>query len=210
MARNVLHKSNKMVSGIGVKGLEYSTKVDGKMAREYRLWTDMLLRCTEKFWIKRPTYIGTTCSENFKSYTYFYEWCQTQVGFKSKDENGKSWNLDKDLLVKGNKLYSEDTCVFVPLRLNMILVKRDKLRGVLPVGVSWSKKRLAYIAACNVEEGGKRKSKNLGGFSSPYEAFQAYKNCKEVCIKQAAEQYAYQIDSRAYNALLNYEVSITD
>lgn len=112
MTRNVLHKSNKRVSGIGVKGLEYSTKVDGKMAREYRLWTDMLLRCTEKFWIKRPTYIGTTCSENFKSYTYFYEWCNKQIGFGNKDENGKSWNLDKDLLVKGNKVYSEDTCVF--------------------------------------------------------------------------------------------------
>jgi hypothetical protein len=210
MTKNVLHKSNKLVHGIGIKGMDYSTKVDGKPSREYGLWTDMLLRCTKDFQGNNLTYTGTTCSENFKSYTFFYEWCNKQVGFSSKDENGKSWHLDKDLLVKGNKVYSEDTCVFVPLRLNLLLVKRDKSRGSLPIGVSWSKTRLAYIAACHIGYEGERKSKNLGGYSSPEEAFQAYKNCKEACIRQAAEQYKAKIDSRVYSALLNYIVSITD
>ena len=110
-------KSNKLVHGIGFKGMDYPSYDGEKMLKEYDLWKSMLHRCTKEYGFKRSAYAGVTCSENFKSYSFFYEWCNKQVGFKNVDEKGNYWQLDKDLLIKGNKVYSEDVCVFVPQKL---------------------------------------------------------------------------------------------
>ena len=126
-----MNKSSKLVCGIGTKGLTYSTTDNSdnmECSRIYQLWLNMLKRCTAKFQTEYPTYVGTTCSENFKSYTFFTEWCYVQAGFTTESVGG-CWQLDKDTLIKGNKLYGEDTCVFVPRRVNMLLVKRDAKRG---------------------------------------------------------------------------------
>lgn len=202
-----MRKSNKLVQGIGIKGTDYPSKIEGVILKEYSLWQQMLHRCTKAKQAKFPTYIGTSCSDNFKSYSYFYEWCQEQVGFGNKEENGCSWHLDKDILIKGNKLYSEDTCVFVPPRVNSLLVKCDASRGDCPVGVSFNNQCGNYKSVCNV---GKGESVFLGRHSTPQEAFQAYKAFKEDYIKEVAVEYKHQIDERVYKALMNYTVEITD
>lgn len=202
-----MRNSNKLVHGIGIKGDKYPSRNGVEMLKEYSLWTDMLLRCTKKVLLKRPTYEGTACSESFKSYTFFYEWCNQQKGFNEKDKNGRKWNLDKDLLVKGNKLYSEDTCVFVPHRINSLLIKRDACRGEWPVGVYWSKKPCKFVARCNISKG---VQKHLGNFDTPEQAFLAYKIYKEALIKQVANEYKEQLDYRVYEALMNYEVNEND
>ena len=202
-----MRNSNKLVRGIGVRGTLYPTKAHGKTLKEYSLWTDMLLRCTNKVLLKRPTYEGTACSESFKSYTFFYEWCNQQKGFNEKDKNGRKWNLDKDILVKGNKLYSEDTCVFVPHRINSLLIKRDACRGEWPVGVYWQEKSGKFRARCGGWHG---KLKHLGSFNTPQEAFLAYKTFKEALIKEVANEYKEQLDYRVYEALMNYEVNEND
>ena len=98
------------VFGIGVLGAKYPSRVNGVLTKEYVLWQSMLQRCySDAYQKKQPTYIGCEVSDNFKSYEYFYEWCHKQVGFDNQD-----WQLDKDLLVKGNKVYNEDSCVFIP------------------------------------------------------------------------------------------------
>ena len=202
-----MNKSNKLVQGIGNKGTTYPTW-DGKVnLKEYKLWVDMLLRCTPKFWGNRPTYAGTTCSENFKSYTFFYEWCQEQVGFGRKDEKGKSWQLDKDLLIKSNKVYSEDTCVFIPQRINKLLTKSNSARGEYPIGVSLKKSSNKYVANCRGLGG---KYLHLGLFTDVTEAFLAYKTFKESFIKGVANKYKEILDNRAYNALMEYEVNEND
>ena len=196
-----------LIKGIGTNNGTYPS-YDGKnVLKEYDIWQHMLDRCTEELWAKRPTYAGTSCSDNFKSYSYFYEWCQNQIGFKSKENNGNIWSLDKDLLVKGNKIYSEDTCVFLPHDINALLTKRNTLRGDFPVGVSWNKRDKRYTASCSSGSGGRV---SLGYYTDVQQAFQAYKIFKEAYIKQVAEKYKYQIDERAYQALLNYTVEITD
>ena len=201
-----LRKSNSLVKGFGTKGVDYPSKTGKIILKEYSLWRSMLERCTEKCWSISPAYIGTTCSENFKSYSFFYEWCQQQVGFLSKDDKGNCWQLDKDLLVKGNKIYSEDACVFVPSRINKLLTKCDNARGKYPLGVYLCKQTNKFVASC-------RNNSNsicLGFFFTPDEAFQAYKTYKEALIKQIANEYRSQLDPRAYDALLNYTVEITD
>lgn len=196
-----------LILGNGVNDHRYPSRVGGKKTREYRTWTGVLFRCTENSWIRRPTYIGTTCSENFKHYSFFYEWCNEQAGFGNKDDNGKGWHLDKDLLTKGNKLYSEDNCVFVPHRINSLLINAGAIRGEFPVGVSWHKCTSKYCSSCNTGEG---KQKHLGLFDDPKQAFLAYKTFKEALIKDVANEYRAQLDTRAYQALMNYEVNIND
>ena len=97
------------VYGIGILGTKYPIKVSGVKTKEYMLWQSMLERCySDAFKKKRPTYEGCEVGDNFKSYEYFYEWCHKQIGF-----GDSGWHLDKDLLIKGNKVYSENTCVFL-------------------------------------------------------------------------------------------------
>ena len=199
-----MRNSNKLVCGIGIKGNLYQTTENGKKLPVYALWSNMLLRNTKLHWDKYPSYIGTSCSENFKHYSFFYEWCQKQKGFGNKDENGKAWCLDKDLLVRGNSIYSEDTCVFIPNRINLLLTKRDASRGEYPVGVYWNTGNRKYIAKCGR---GASKQTHLGCFNTPQEAFHAYKTYKEALIKEVANEYKEQLDSRVYQALMNYEVN---
>lgn len=197
----------KLVFGIGVNDNTYPAKIDGKYTREYRLWQNMLSRCSEKVGNLNKTYGLSAYSENFKSYSYFYEWCNNQTGFNNQDENGKYWQLDKDTLIKGNRLYSEDTCVFIPLELNVLLNKSKSARGDYPIGVCWDKSRGKFTSGCGV---GAKLKKNLGRFSCAEEAFLVYKQYKEEVVKQAAEKYKGIVDNRVYTALNNYKVNIDD
>jgi hypothetical protein len=191
------------VCGVGILGAKYPITINSILTKEYTLWCSMLKRCYSNAYKKRqPTYEGCEVSNNFKSYEYFYEWCNKQVGFNNKD-----WQLDKDLLTKGNKVYSENTCIFIPAEINLLLVKREALRGTHPIGVRWHKRDKAFVAKVNKNKG---KQEHLGYFATELEAFNAYKQAKESFIKEQAEKYKSQIDPRAYNALMNYEVNIDD
>lgn len=191
------------VYGVGITGTKYLTKINGVITKEYETWRSMLQRCySDGFKNKRPTYEGCEASENFKSYEYFYEWCNRQIGFPNKD-----WQLDKDLLVKGNKIYSENTCIFIPREINQVLVKRDNMRGKYLIGVHWCQTNKAFIAQASKNKG---KSERLGSFNTELEAFNAYKEAKESFIKEQANKWKGKIDGRAYEALMNYTVEITD
>ena len=191
------------VYGVGIVGNKYPTMINGVRTKEYGLWVRMLERCySDSFKKKNPTYIDCEVSDKFKNYEYFYEWCHNQVGFGN---NG--WHLDKDLLAKGNKVYSESTCVFLPSEINTILVKCTASRGEHLIGVCWSKTHKAFKAQVSKNKG---KSEHLGFFNTEIEAFKAYKTAKESFVKEQANKWKGKIDPRAYNALMNYKVEITD
>ena len=201
-----MNNSSILVYGVGIKGDKYPTR-QGRHLKEYQTWVNIFVRCfDEKYKVGNPSYNGCSVSDNFKSYTFFYEWCQTQVGFNTVDENRKTWHLDKDLLFKGNKVYSEDACVFLPQRVNMILTSCKAVRGDNPVGVIFHSRDKVFIARCQF----KGKNKHLGTYRNKEDAFVAYKTFKEAYIKEVANEYRTQIDPRAYEALMNYEVNIYD
>lgn len=189
------------VFGVGITG-EYPVKDNGILTREYYVWHNMLQRCySSKLHLSFPTYKDCIVSENFKYFTYFKEWCNEQVGF-----DNEGWSLDKDILLKGNKIYSEDACCFVPNEINTLIINNKALRGGTPVGVNYAKKTGKYSARfnkCGVYA-------YLGTFNTSEEAFYVYKREKEKYIKEVADKWKDNIDIRVYEALMNYEVGIYD
>ena len=191
------------VYGVGILGTKHPYSINGVKTKEYELWSSMLERCySDTFQKKQPTYKDCGVSDKFKSYEHFYEWCHKQVGF-----GVEGFEIDKDLLIKGNKVYSEDSCVFLPAEINMVLVKCTASRGEYLIGVSWCNTKKAFVARVRKNKG---KSEWLGLFKTELEAFNVYKEAKENYLKQLAEKYKSQIDPRAYEALMNYQVEITD
>ena len=117
--------------------------------------------------------------------------------------------VDKDILIKGNKIYSSNTCSLVPQDINKLFVKDRNRRNELPIGVSKIKNSLKYRARYrnnNVEI-------NLGSYVSVEDAFNAYKITKENHIKQVADEYKAKYPNfpqKLYDAMYSYEVEITD
>ena len=137
------------VFGVGILGTKYPISEGGIHTKDYALWKNMLQRCySDSYKKKHLTYEYCKVSDNFKSFEYFCEWCDKQIGF-GVEGNGNPFQLDKDLLIKGNKVYSEYSCVFIPTEINSLLVKREALRGTHLIGVSWSKTNKAFMAQVN-------------------------------------------------------------
>ena len=187
--------------GFGYIDIE-GASIGRNMTKEYRLWNSMVNRCyNEKELSRNPTYKDCHVSEDWSYLSNFKEWCNNQIGF-----GNEGWHLDKDILVKGNKVYSEDTCCFVPPEINTLLVKRNSLRGEFPIGVSY-KKRIGKYASQISKNG---EVIHLGNFDTPEEAFMKYKEVKESHIKEVADKWKDKIDPRVYEALMNWTIEITD
>jgi len=195
-------RKRSLVFGVGINDWAGKVNVDGKVIWEYKLWVNMLQRCfDEKLKQKCPTYQGVTCSKDWLSMTKFIEDVSQMKGFGLI-----GWALDKDIIQKGNKLYSKETCCFVPHEINTLLIKCDNSRGEYPVGVDFHKVSGKFRAQLNING----KQKNLGCFNTPEEAFQVYKRAKEAQIKVVAQKWQHLLDERVFQALLAYEVNIDD
>ena len=190
------------VHGVGIVGEESSRDSNGNKLKEYFLWNHMLTRCYgKKAKLKLPSYEDCTASTNFKYFPYFKDWCSKQIGF-----GNEGWQLDKDILVKGNKAYSEDTCCFVPAEINSVFIKCDRSRGEYPLGVNYHKATRKFVAQISY-----RKIKtHLGLYDTAEDAFKAYKKSKERLIKSLADKYMDVLDPRVYKAMVEYEVEIGD
>jgi len=191
------------VYGIGYigEGDYKSCCYENKHTKCYSLWKSMLRRCyvnTQQE--KQPTYKNCKVTKEWHNFQNFAEWFEEN--WKSKYM--QDWQLDKDILIKGNKIYSPETCAFVPQEINKLLVKRDTKREDCPIGVvKLGNKFNAQISV-------RGKLIYLGIFNTSEEAFEAYKVTKEKYIKEMTEQYRDQITEKVYQALINYQVEITD
>ena len=202
------NENPKTVLSIGVTGNKYPANINGKNSKEYRTWKHMLERCYDNdLKNKYSTYKQVTCCDEWLYYPNFYEWLHKQKNFE-KWLNGYKWCLDKDILVKGNKLYSPNTCCLVPQNVNNLFVNQNTIRGNLPIGVCKHKEK--FQSWCRNLITGKKCF--LGTYNTPEEAFQAYKQAKESYIKQVAQEEYNKgnITKKCYEAMMNYEVEITD
>ena len=187
---------------------KYKVSENGKNTRVYDTWKAMLQRCySEKEHERHPTYIGCEVYEGWHNFQNFAKWYKDNY----YEVGNEKMCLDKDILFKGNKIYSPDTCIFVPETINKLFIKNDKNRGESVIGATLCKNG-KYQAQCNIinPETGKSKQEYLGLYDSQEKAFQVYKYHKERNIKQIADYYKIHIPQKLYDAMYNYEVEIDD
>lgn len=170
----------------------------------------MLKRCFDnKLKEKQPTYKDVTCCDRWLCFANFLEDFEVLKQEYNWGTNEKL-NLDKDILYRDNKIYNLENCVLVPQWINSLFTKRNNDRGEYPIGVSYFKQNKKYRALCNIN----RKYKSLGYYNTIEQAFNTYKQAKEQEIKRVADECVLKgfitKDSRLYNAMINYQVKITD
>ena len=192
---------------------KYKSRVNGKKTDIYIEWIMMLNRCySDDLHKEHNTYLNCEMYEEWHNFQKFAEWRENnfyQVG-------NEKMCLDKDILVKGNKIYSPETCIFVPDRINKLFTKSDKARGEYPIGVNYSKKYNDLRVRCSVFNIDKNKKEriHIGTFkpNQVEEAFQCYKTFKENYIKQVADDYYSKglIPKKLYDAMYRYKIEITD
>lgn len=196
----------------GMIGTKYPS-FDGEIIKkEYFTWHNMLKRCYDKIEKERDkssSYKDVVCCKEWLLYENFYEWIHLQDNWNVLSNSDVKFTLDKDILSKGNKFYSPEMCCLVPENVNKLFIKRGSARGKYPIGVVYHKASNSFVAQSNDGTG---IQVHLGCYSSPEEAFYVYKKYKENLIKKIAqEEYDKgNITKNCYDAMMNYEVEITD
>lgn len=176
-------------AGYTAEGIQYITKL-------MFLFNGMKSRCKEGGYCQRtyPTYTG--CTHTFTDFQDFAEWAVQQVGY-----GVTGFALDKDILFPGNKVYSKDTCVFVPQEINKLFSASGQNNGGLPLGVI--KKHHKFEARMCI----RGKQTTLGSFYCANEAGSHYAVSKENLVKELAEEYKGKVDKRVYEAMKNFSMA---
>lgn len=161
------------------------------------MWHNMKRRCLDggSYQSRYPTYRGCTLHQDFSKFENFMLWAVEQVGFGCD-----GYQLDKDILIPGNKVYGPNTCVFVPRSINSMLTHNKTNSNGLPTGVLRIRSKFrAQIKADGVV-------KTIGYFDDIESASCAYKKAKKAEITRQAHLYRDKIDPRVFVALIEYEV----
>ena len=199
---NVKNPYHPSVFGIGYLGEgRHLSKKDKKIAKSYNTWSSMLERGYDtSFNKKNPSYVNCLVNEEWHNFQNFGDWFEQNW----KPYMDRSWELDKDILIKNNKIYSPETCCFVPKEINNLFIKNNVRRGECPIGVH--RVNNVYIVTCKTNA----PSSYGGTYSTPEDAFQAYKIIKEIYIKETADKWRGQITEPCYEAMYNYKVEVID
>jgi hypothetical protein len=149
----------------------------------------------------QPTYADCSVQEEWWDYQQYAKWYS-----EHKTEGRSSWQIDKDILVRGNKIYGPSFCCVVPQEVNLLLGRRASVRGEYPIGVEFHEQSGKFRARLSAKGG----TRHLGLFDTPELAFLCYKEAKEKHIKFVADKYKGVIDDNVHDALYRYVVLLTD
>ena len=204
-------KKGNLIYGVGYSKGNSIITINGKKTKEYETWRGMLKRCyDEKYLIKEPTYNKCSISDEWLIYDNFYNWVINQENYGKWHTGGREWAIDKDIIYKGNKLYSKETCFLVPKNVNALFTNRKLHRGKYPIGVDYYEHLNGFRASCMNPF--TKKQEYIGIYSSPEQAFYAYKKYKENIIKLVAEQEYIKgnITKKCMLCMLQYKIDIND
>ena len=184
------------ICGVGYIGDTTIKNTDKTLKKSYMHWRGMIDRCYNR---KLKAYEKCYVCDEWLCYANFEKWYIDNY----YEIDGEIMNLDKDILVNGNKIYSPETCIFVPERINLLFVGKESSKRKYPTGVYYMPNRTKCFLGrvISPEEGNISKY-----FLMPEEAFNFYKQNKEKIIKHMAEKYKDMIPQKLYNAMYSYEV----
>ena len=182
------------IFGVATNDANYNISkiVNGRAVRcpYYNKWRHMIERCYSlKYQEKHPTYKGCKVCDEWLVFSSFKLWMKSQ--------QWKGNELDKDILLENNKLYSPETCIFVSSSINKLLNRNSAIRGRYPIGVCLDKNK-RIIAQCKVDG----KMVYLGVHETKELAHETYKNFKYKIIKSIADKKPEPLRS----ALINYKI----
>ena len=201
---NVKNPYYPSVYGVGIVGAKYPISKNGNLIKEYDIWKCVLRRCfDEKTKEKQPTYKNVTCCKEWLLYENFYKWLHSQENF-DKWLNGYKWAVDKDILVKGNKIYSPDACCLVPQNVNSVFIVKNIKEEAFPITID---EVLNYCDNNKLEI-----NRNNIEYALEYISKNKYKVKKENTIKQIAQKEYDKgnITKKCYEVMMNYEVEVTN
>lgn len=186
------------IHGVGCFGEGEFKAIDPNGSKvTYSKWLNGITRCYCPESLKeKPKYEGCTVSEDWLCYQNFAKWHTTHKFY------GLGYELDKDLLVRGNKVYSAETCCLLPQELNKLVLCGEYNQREYPAGVSLHHDKKSFIASMSANKG----RKYIGIYKTPEEASAAYVEAKEKYVKYVAEKWHGKIEERAYQALKSWTV----
>lgn len=192
--------TNKLVYGVGTsdKG-KHLAWFNGRKTKAYNAWSNMLQRCYSQKELERyPTYIGCSVCNEWLSFQSFAEWYEL-----NHPKDGGSYDLDKDLKVLGNKVYSPDTCLFVSQQVNKFTIDCGASRGMFLIGVVWNLRDEKFQAGCRNPF--TKKLESLGRFTSELKAHLAWRKRKS---ELAYELAIIQDNPEVRDAILNWKLAL--
>lgn len=174
-------KAKRMVCGVGINDMYGVSEL-----QSYKTWDAMIRRCYTSH-SNKPTYVGCSVSSEWLLFSNFKKWFD--------DNYIEGYQLDKDILVNGNKIYSAATCCFVPQRINVLFrsMRSDKC--------VFQHSTYRYYAEFTVNH----ERVNLGHFDSREEANKVAREYERKMMLQTIEEYIAkgEITHEVYNAIKN-------
>ena len=158
--------NKKLVGGFGINDIPGSSN-----EKYYKFWCNMIKRCYNKIYLSNhPSYKDTTIDNNWKYLSNFRDWYV--------DNYIDNYVLDKDIYIPDNKIYSSNTCLFVPSYINQLIINKK--------GKGYSKQKSGrYQAKISINN----KDVNIGTYDTKEEAHKNYAIAKSEYIINIADEY---------------------
>lgn len=187
-----------LIFGVGYNGDgEYKAFIGGNGVPHYEVWKGMLRRCySDRFKEKNKSYESCSVHPDWHNFQNFADW------YLNHEFYGLGYELDKDILVQGNRVYSSTTCCLVPRQLNLLIQKPQKKSNKLPVGVTKAARGGKYMARIRMYG----KYKSLGNFETPELAGKKYKEKKESYVREVVRSWEGLISEDVYQAFMGWEL----
>lgn len=168
------------VYNIGLNDYNGKIFIDGRHIESYIIWRSILRRCYDpKSHEISPAYIGCEVCEDWKYFSKFKDWYDSNY----PQIDGIKFHLDKDLLGEDSKIYSPETCIFLPARINTFLTNKKENNSSGHTGVSWKKSTSKWIV--QIRDFETSKLKYLGYFDNIDDASNTYKVARTEQVEKA-------------------------
>lgn len=126
----VKDKLSRSVHGVGFIGDgDHVTSINGFNTKKYLCWQRMLGRCYDRNYIHYNSYKDCTVCDEWHNFQIFASWHDDNY-----PNDGGSYHLDKDIKIKGNRIYSPNACKFVTRDENIEAAKAKYFHAISPDG----------------------------------------------------------------------------